>query len=176
NKYVGFLKTVGQVELETGAAEAIKRINESEYLAVVITNQPVVARGECSLEELNQIHNRIYTLLGREGAYLDGLYFCPHHPDRGFEGEVAELKLNCDCRKPKTGMLKKAETEYNADLVNSWFVGDTTMDVQTGINAGMRTVILRGGNPQKGKDNVVSDLVADNLLDAVKMILSSEDV
>lgn len=175
NKYVGFLRKVDQVELEPRAAEAIRLINESEYLAIVITNQPVIARGECSSEELNHIHNRLYTLLGREGAYLDGLYFCPHHPDRGFEGEVPELKFDCDCRKPKTGMLKNAEADFNADLANSWFIGDTTMDVQTGKNAGMRTIMLRSGDPKKEKFDVVPDLVADDLLDAVKMILSGKD-
>ena len=175
NKYVGFLRTVDQVELESRAAEAIRLINESEYLAIVITNQPVIARGECSYEELNHIHNRLYTLLGREGAYLDGLYFCSHHPDKGFEGEVPELKFDCDCRKPKTGMLIKAEADFNADLTNSWFIGDTTMDVQTGKNAGMRTIMLQSGDPKKEKFSVTPDMVADDLLDAVKMILSGKD-
>lgn len=175
NRYVGFLRTVEQVELECNAAEAIKMINESEYLAIVITNQPVVARGECSFEELNCVHNRINTLLGKEGAYLDGLYFCPHHPDKGFEGEVSGLKFDCGCRKPKIGMLRMAEAEFNADLVNSWFVGDTTMDVQTGVNAGMHTVMLQGGDPNKGKYTVTPEMRADNLLDAVKRILSREN-
>lgn len=175
NKYVGFLRTADQVELEPRAAEAIRLINESEYLAVVITNQPVIARGECSFEELNHIHNRLYTLLGREGAYLDGLYFCPHHPDKGFEGEVPELKFDCDCRKPKIGMLKKAEADFNADLSTSWFIGDTTMDVQTGKNAGMHTIMLRSGDPKKEKFDVTPDVIAADLLDAVKMILSGED-
>ncbi len=175
NKHTGFLRSAGQVELEPGAAEAIRLINESEYLAVVITNQPVVARGECSFEELNDIHNRLYTLLGREGAYLDGLYFCPHHPDKGFEGEVAELKYDCDCRKPKIGLLKRAEADCHADLSNSWFIGDTTVDVQTGLNAGMHTVMLRSGDPKKDKYNAVPEFVSENLLDAVKMILSCAD-
>jgi histidinol-phosphate phosphatase family protein len=174
NKYAGFLRTVDQVELEPKAAEAIRLINESEYLSVVITNQPVIARGECSFEELSHIHNRLYTLLGREGAYLDGLYFCPHHPDKGFEGEVSELKFDCDCRKPKTGMLKKAEADFNADLTNSWFIGDTTMDVQTGKNAGMHTIMLQSGDPKKTKFDVTPDAIADDLLEAVKMILSGE--
>lgn len=176
NKYVGFLRTVDQVELEPRAAEAIRLINESEYLAIVITNQPVIARGECSFEELNHIHNRIYTLLGKEGAYVDGLYFCPHHPDKGFEGEVPELKFDCECRKPKTGMIKKAEADFNADLSNSWFIGDTTMDVQTGKNAGMYTIMLRSGDPKKGKYDVTPELIADDLLDAVKMIVSGKGV
>lgn len=174
NKYVGFLKAAAQVELEPRAAEAIRLINESEYLAVVITNQPVIARGECSFEELNHIHNRLYTLLGKEGAYLDGLYFCSHHPDKGFEGEVPELKFDCDCRKPKIGMLKKAEADFNADLSYSWFIGDTTMDVQTGKNAGMHTIMLRSGDPKKEKFNVTPDAMADDLLEAVRMILARE--
>ena len=172
NKFIGFLRAVDQVEIDPRAAEAIRLINESEYLAIVITNQPVIARGECSYEELERIHNRLYTLLGQQGAYLDGLYFCPHHPDKGFEGEVPELKFDCDCRKPRTGMLKKAEADFNADLQNSWFVGDTTMDVQTGKNAGMHTIMLRCGDPKKEKYDVAPDAVADDLLDAVKKILS----
>lgn len=172
NKYAGFLRSADQVVLEPTAAEAIRRINASEYLAVVITNQPVVARGECGFEELDRIHNRLYTLLGREGAYLDGLYFCPHHPDKGYEGEVPELKVDCDCRKPKIGMLRKAEADFNADLAGSWFIGDTTVDVQTGVNAGTRTVMLRSGDPRKEKFDVTPDAPADSLLDAVEMILS----
>ena len=174
NRFVGFLRDINQLELEPTAAEAIRLINESEYLAIVITNQPVIARGELTFEELNQIHNRIHTLLGKNSAYLDGLYFCPHHPDKGFDGEVPELKCECDCRKPKTGMLKRAEKDFNADLKNSWFIGDTSMDVQTGLNAGVHTLLLRSGDPQKNKYNVTPDLIADNLLEAVKMILARE--
>lgn len=171
NKYVGFLRSVEQVELEPNVAEAIRLINESEYLAIAITNQPVIARGECTYEELNCIHNRISTLLGKDGAYLDGLYYCPHHPDKGFEGEVPELKIECDCRKPKIGLLKKAEEAFNVDLSQSWFIGDTTMDVQTGLNAGLHTIMLRSGDPKKERYNAIPNLIADNLLDAVKTIL-----
>lgn len=171
NKYVGFLRTAEQLELEPNAAEAIRMINESEYLAIVVTNQPVIARGECSFEELDIINNRMYTLLGKEGAYLDGLYYCPHHPDKGFEGEVKELKIDCDCRKPKIGMLRKAEADFNADLNNSWFIGDTSVDVQTGINANMHTAMLKSGDPIKDKYNTEPDLIAGDLLDAVKQIL-----
>lgn len=171
NKYVGFLRTVEQVELEPTAAEAIRLINESNYLAIVITNQPVIARGECDLQEMDRIHNRIYTLLGKEGAYLDGLYFCPHHPDRGFEGEIPELKIDCDCRKPKIGMLKKAEQDFNADLSLSWFIGDTTLDIQTGRNAGMHTIMLQSGDPKKERFDASPDYTANDLFNAVKKIL-----
>lgn len=173
NKYVGFLRSAEQVELESNVAEAVRLINESEFLAVIITNQPVVARGECTFEELDRIHNRIYTLLGNEGAYIDGLYFCPHHPDSGFEGEVKELKCTCSCRKPKTGMLEKAKIDFNADLSRSWFIGDTDIDVQTGINGGMRTVLLETGDSQKFKKySVQPDYTAENLLEAVRFILN----
>lgn len=174
NRFAGLIKNADQIELEPGAAEAIRLINESGYLAIVITNQPVIARGECTYAELDRIHNRIETLLGQECAYIDGLYFCPHHPDSGFKGEITDLKINCDCRKPKTGMIKAAEKDYNADLINSWFVGDTTTDVMTGKNAGMRTIMLRNGNPQKDQYDATPDAIADDILDAIRMILSGE--
>lgn len=104
NKYVGFLRNIDDFELIDGVAEAIRKINESGYLAIVTTNQPVIARGEVSFEELEEIHNKMETLLGKEGAYLDAIYYCPHHPHKGYEGERPELKIECDCRKPKPGM------------------------------------------------------------------------
>ena len=161
------------MQLEPTAADAIRLINESEYLAIVITNQPVIARGEVSFQELDAIHNRMYTLLGKEGAYVDGLYFCPHHPDKGFEGEVPELKIDCDCRKPKIGMIQKAVENFNIDLSNSWFIGDTNIDVQTGINAGTRTALLKSGDPDKKENRypVKADFTAEDLLDAVRQIV-----
>ena len=172
NKYVGFLRTAEEMELAPTAAEAIRKINGSEYLAVIVTNQPVIARGECSFEELERIHNKMYTLLGKEGAYVDGLYFCPHHPDSGFEGEVKELKIDCDCRKPKIGLLKKAATDLNIDLGKSWLIGDTYQDVQTGINAGMKTVLLSSGDEKKNnKYGCEPDYTAEHLYKAVEMIL-----
>ena len=173
NQYVGYLRDPGQMKLEPGTAEAVRMINASEYLCIVITNQPVVARGEVSFERLDAIHNRMYTELGAEGAYFDGLYFCPHHPDRGYRNEVAELKIVCDCRKPKIGLLKRAEQDYHVDLKNSWFIGDTGIDVQTGFNAGMHTILLASGDPAKRLDQYPAkpEFTAENLLDAVKMII-----
>ena len=113
NKYVGFLRNIDDFELLDGVAEAIKKINESGYLTIVVTNQPVIARGEVSFEELDEIHNRMETLLGKAGAYIDGLYYCPHHPHKGYEGERPELKIECECRKPKPGMLIKAAEDFN---------------------------------------------------------------
>lgn len=139
NKYVGFLRRPEEMELLPGAAEAVKRINQSDYLAILITNQPIIARGEVTEEELNEIHNKMETLLGREGAYLDAIYFCPHHPQIGYAGEIMELKFDCSCRKPKPGMLFKARDNFNIDLSKSWMVGDSACDIEAGKAAGCKT-------------------------------------
>jgi D-glycero-D-manno-heptose 1,7-bisphosphate phosphatase len=128
NKHSGFLNDIGSFELMEGAAGAIRRINQSGYLAICVTNQPVIARGELTLAGLREIHNKMETLLGFEGAYLDDIYFCPHHPDSGFKGEVVELKQKCQCRKPEPGMLIAAAARYNIDLAQSIMVGDSETD------------------------------------------------
>ena len=154
-KRVESLKTVEQVELEPDAADAIRQINESEYLAVVIVDQSAFAEGECIQDGINLIHNRMYTLLGREGAYVDALFYCPLHPDQ-----------NAD-------IWKKAEDELSADLSLSWFIGDNETDMQTGLSTGLHTVLLRSDTPQKDKYNAISEsVIADNLPDAVKKIFS----
>lgn len=158
NKYVGFLRNINDFELIDGVAEAIRKINESGYLAVVVTNQPVIARGEVSFEELEEIHNKMETLLGKEGAYLDAIYYCPHHPHKGYEGERPELKIDCDCRKPKPGMLLKAAADFNIDLSRSWMVGDGENDIQAGINAGCKTALLSNGNESYGQTVRVTSL------------------
>lgn len=155
NKYVGFLREEKEFELLPGVAEAIKLINRSGYLAVVVTNQPVIARGEVTWEGLEIIHNKMETLLGKEGAYIDALYFCPHHPHRGYEGEIPELKIECDCRKPKPGMLLKAAEDLNIDLRKSYMIGDSDSDVEAGKAARCKTVKINEGG----------------LLEAVKTIL-----
>lgn len=176
NVLKGFLKKAEDFELLPNVAEAIKAINSSEYLAIVATNQPVIARGECTFEELEKIHTKLETLLGRQGAFINDLFFCPHHPHKGYEGEKPELKLDCDCRKPKIGMLLKAAEKYNIDLSQSWYVGDTTMDIQTGINAGMKTVLVKTGEAGKdGKYPAKADFEAENLIDAVEKILHTHN-
>ena len=175
NYLKGFLKNSDDFELIQGVADAIRILNQSSFLVIVATNQPVIARGDCTLEELNNIHKKMETELGKDGAYVNDIFFCPHHPHKGYKGEIVELKINCDCRKPKIGMLLKAAEKYNIDLSKSWFVGDTTMDVQTGINAGMKTVLVKtgeGGNDKKF--NVLPTAVKPNLLEAVKYILRNE--
>lgn len=166
NKYVGFLDNIGDMELIEGADKAIEKINQSGYLAIVITNQPVIARGEVSLEELQNIHNKMETLLGRAGAYVDDIFYCPHHPDKGFLNERPEYKINCTCRKPKPGLFLQASKKYNIDLKKSWMIGDGKNDIVAGKNAGCRTVLLGDGIKDYGQT-----LTAQNLLQAVEIIL-----
>ena len=142
NKYVGFLRNIDEFELVPGVAEAIKAINISGFLAIVVTNQPVIARGEVTYEQLQEIHNKMETLLGEQGAYLDAIYFCPHHPHKGYEGEVPELKFDCGCRKPKPGMLLQAAGDFNIDLSQSWVVGDGENDIRAGKAAGCSTALI----------------------------------
>lgn len=161
NVYKGFLTDIEELELIPGTAEALKCINSSEYLAIVITNQPVIARGGCSVQELEEIHNKLETLLGKEGAYIDALYYCPHHPDKGFEGERPEYKIECGCRKPKPGMLLKAAEDYNIDLSQSIMIGDGKNDMEAGKTAGCRTILV---DEQNTLLSVVKDLREKGLL------------
>lgn len=173
NEYVGFLQKIEEFKLFPTVPKAIAKLNASSYLTIVATNQPVIARGEVSYQQLEEIHMKMETELGKKGAYLDDIFFCPHHPHKGYAGEVEPLKIDCDCRKPKIGMLMQAAKKYNIDLSQSWYVGDTTTDIQTGKNAGMKTIMVKTG--QAGKDekyNVMPDYIAENLMVAVAHILS----
>lgn len=178
NEFAGFLRSPSQFKLLQGAAEAIKKINDSEYLAIVATNQPVVARGEATYATLREIHNKMETLLGEGGAFVDGIYFCPHHPDKGIAGEVPELKINCDCRKPKAGMLLKAAEDLNIDLSKSWMIGDGETDVACGKNAGCRTARVVGGPLDKNTflgGNFKPDIEGKSLLECINKIFEAEN-
>jgi D,D-heptose 1,7-bisphosphate phosphatase len=147
NKLKGFITKPEDFELIEGSAGAIKTINRLGYLAIVITNQPVIARGEASLEELEAIHNKMETELGKSGAYLHDIFFCPHHPDKGFPGERPEYKIDCECRKPKPGLILQAAEKYNIDLAASYMVGDDKRDTEAGRAAGCMPVLLKEKSP-----------------------------
>jgi len=162
NIFNNFITKPEDFELIEGAANAIKKINSLGYLAIVITNQPVIARGEVDFETLDLIHMKMETDLGKYGAYIDDLFYCPHHPDKGFEGERPEFKINCDCRKPKPGLIFKAAEKYNIDLLQSYMVGDDMRDVNAGKNAGCIPVFLTNNIQIENTDNLKS---FKNLLD-----------
>lgn len=142
NIHKGYISSPEDIELIEGVAQAVNELHNLGYLVIMISNQPVVARGECSFEMLEKIHCRLEMLLAENKAYLDSLYYCPHHPDKGFEGEVEQLKINCSCRKPSPGLILQAAKDFNIDLSKSYMVGDSITDVQAGENAGCTAVYL----------------------------------
>ena len=172
NQEVNHLSSQEQFELIDGVSEAICQINAAGILAVVVTNQSVIARGELKESELQVIHNKMDTLLGIQGAYIDRLYYCPHHPDNGFSGEVEELKFDCDCRKPKIGMFTQAKKDLNIVLEKSWVVGDSARDIMAAQNAGMKSILVQTGHAGKdGGFEVNPDFFAKDLREAVELIL-----
>ena len=173
NIFNDFITKPEDFELIEGAAEAIKKINSLGYLAIVITNQPVIARGEVDFETLDLIHMKMETELGKQGAYIDDLFYCPHHPDKGFEGERPEYKINCDCRKPKPGLILKAAEKYNIDLLQSYMVGDDMRDVNAGKNAGCIPIFLTNDIQIENTNNLKTFA---NLLDFTENILYQGDL
>ena len=159
NKYVGFLTNPEQFELIPGVAEAVKMINKSGYLAIVVTNQPVIARGECTWQELQAIHDKMETELGKDGAFIDAIYVCPHHPDKGFEGERPEYKKDCDCRKPKPGLMLQAAKDFNIDLSLSYMIGDSERDIEAGMSAGCKEAFLVEKNTPQALHKVLEKVL-----------------
>lgn len=171
NKYIENLFRVEDFELLDGVTEAIGKINKKHSLAVLTTNQPSIAKGFLTFEGLEDIHKKMDTLLAGNNAFIDRIYFCPHHPEKGFSGEVPELKIDCDCRKPKPGMILKAANDFNIDLAKSWVIGDNERDMIAGKTAGCRTILLN----QNNEKNQYADLVFPDLLSAVNCILKDEE-
>jgi histidinol-phosphate phosphatase family protein len=172
NEEVSYITHPEQLRLLPGAAEAVRMMRSAGFRTVVVTNQPVIARGECSERELLRIHDHMERELSREGAFLDGIYYCPHHPHKGFAGERPELKFDCECRKPSTAMIHRAARELNLDLGASWFIGDRTGDVQTAHNCHLRSVLLRTGlGGSDGVHHAKPTHTFDDLLAAARFIV-----
>ena len=175
NNEVGYITDIGQIELIDGAAKAIKLLNESGCLSVLATNQPVVARGELTEIGLQKLNAQFSHLLGHHGCYLDDYFTCIHHPDRGFKGERPELKIDCICRKPKTGMIDKAVRLHNVSRKDSWFIGDTTSDILAGKRAGLKTILVKTGYGGSDKKfDVTPDYIAQDILSAVSFLLECD--
>lgn len=172
NQEVGHISSLEQFKLIPGASSAIRQLNLEGYLTIIITNQPVIARGMLTVSGLRIIHNKMDTLLGKDNAYIDKLYYCPHHPDRGFEGEISALKIKCNCRKPGTELIYRAAKEMNISLKESWFIGDRTADILAGSRSGLKTILVKTGHAGKDKKYFVKpDYLASNLTSAVDNIL-----
>jgi histidinol-phosphate phosphatase family protein len=170
NREAGYVRTTDQLELFHDAAHAVRRLNEMEMCTVLITNQPVVARGECTERELKVIHNKLESELGAEGAYLDAIYYCPHHPDSGFSGERKELKFECSCRKPRIGMIQKAAEDLNLKLSSSWLIGDSDRDMEAANRAGLRSILISRERSPVAWNGPQPDAICGSLTEAVDTI------
>jgi mannose-1-phosphate guanylyltransferase / phosphomannomutase len=170
NKSVDQLHKIEDFQLLPNSAKAVKEVNGSEFLVIVVTNQSIIARNLCSIKDLEEIHKKMETLLGKEGAKLDGVYYCPHHPDKGYPEENVDFKIDCECRKPKIGMIKQAEKDFNIDLENSFIIGDSKDDINCGKNAGLTTVGVKTGIGYGDSD---PDYEFENLFEAIEKILKN---
>ena len=173
NVYKGFIRRAEEIELIEGVAEGIKLLNDSGFLAIVVSNQPVIARGEASFADVEEQFSKIETLLGERGAYLNGIYYCPHHPKNGFAGEIKRLKKECSCRKPNIGMFLKAQKDFHLALEKCYMIGDAEIDVLAGENAGMKQIRVGTGVAEKEGDTLPT-MRAQDFLSAVKMILEED--
>lgn len=173
NEEVGDLISVEKFRLLPDTIEAIRLINKSEYLCIVVTNQPCIAKGFCSEKDLKKIHNHMEWILGKEGVYIDNIYYCPHHPDKGYRNEIPELKIKCDCRKPQPGMMNLGIKDFNIDPKSSYIIGDRLIDLEAGRRANIKGILVKTGFG--GSDNTFQTKIqytASNLLDAIKHIIN----
>jgi D-glycero-D-manno-heptose 1,7-bisphosphate phosphatase len=172
NEDSGYISTPDDLIIYPFAAEAVRLINESNLKAIVITNQSGIARGIYTEATLDAIHNRVREELARDGAHIDAIYYCPHHPHIGDD----RYRKMCDCRKPGTGMLVQAAREHDIDLAHSYVIGDKASDINLATNAGARGVLVMTGYGRETLANqdrwpCAPAIIADDLLDAVKRIL-----
>jgi len=169
-----YIRRSDEFELIGGVGPALRRLREAGFLLVVVTNQAVIARGEASEADVALIHRHLEWELGKQGAYLDAVYLCPHHPDAGFPGERRELKIACDCRKPATGLVERAYRDLNIDPAASWMIGDHTRDIEMARRAGLRSILVRTGHAgNDGAYDVRPDHIAADLAAAAEIIAAS---
>lgn len=169
NIYKGYITDKKQIELTDKAAQAINIFHSLGYLVILVTNQPVVARGECSIDDLKEINGRVEYLLGKDNSYLDDIFFCPHHPHKGFENENKEFKIDCSCRKPKPGLIFKAAEKYDINLLHSYMVGDSAVDVDCAKSAGCTPVFVAGNS-----ENAEDVLNVKSLYDFAVLLLNNQ--
>ena len=174
---VGYVNHPSRFQLYPYSSEAIKLLNENGWLAIVVTNQAGVARGYFSEDVVKQVHRELNRRMDENSARLDAIYYCAHHPTVG----EPPYRLDCDCRKPKAGLVQQAAKDFAIDLGSSWMVGDRYSDIELARNAGLRSAFVLSGygrgewDYQRQNWQHQPDLVSDNLLEAVKEILRRGD-
>lgn len=174
---VGYVNHVSRYRVFPFAAEAVRLLNEAGWLAVLVTNQAGVARGYFKEELVGEVHALLASELERGGGRLDAVFYCPHHPSVG----EPPYRQDCDCRKPRPGLLRRAAAELGLDLTRCWMVGDRHSDVELARNAGARAAFVltgygRGELEHQARDwRHRPDLVAEDLLEAVREIIRSDE-
>lgn len=167
DEFLNELSHVRQMRLLPGAAKGIRMLNKAGFLVFIHTNQAVVARGRLTEEKLQMIHRVLLGRLKKNGARIDAIYYCPHHP----RGSVKKYRIICACRKPGIGNIRKAARQFSLNLRQSFIVGDNTRDILTGKRAHMKMILVKTGNAGKdGEYAVKPDAVVKNLLEAAKFI------
>lgn len=173
NEEGGYINHVDRLKLIDGAAEAVALLGRHGLKTIVVTNQAGVARGYYPAEHVPKLHDRLRALLKEQGAELDAIYYCPHHPDIG----KYPFRQDCDCRKPKLGMIRRAEKELSVDASRSYMVGDKISDVEFGRKAGCKSILVLTGYGKgeleyhRDKLDGEPDYIADDILDAAKWIV-----
>ena len=165
-----YIKSPEEFELYSFSAEAIKKINHSEYLAIIITNQSGIARNLFSEETLAEIHKKLFSELEKSEATIDKIYYCPHFPENLGNYNESYVK-DCECRKPKSGLFYEAANDFKINLSNSFMIGDSERDIVAGKNAGVTTIGVKTGKALKDS-KIKSDYIFNNLMEAVDFILS----
>lgn len=173
---VGYINHPSRFRLFSYSSQAIKLLNQAGWLAVVITNQAGVARGYFTEEMIHTVHTTLRNELKRNGASIDGIYYCPHHPSTGQPPYRAE----CQCRKPQPGLIRRAADDLNIDLAASWMIGDRYSDMELAGNAGVRAAFVLSGygrgewEHQRTAWNHQPEIIAEDLLEAVRRIIATE--
>ena len=171
NEEVDYVSLPDDLQLIPGSGDAIRQANELGFKVVVITNQSGIARGLFTEDDLAKVHHALTIKLQQHNAHIDAIYYCPHHPEFGND----QYKIDCDCRKPNTGMILRGAQKFNLDLKKSFVIGDRMIDMQTGNTVGATTILVLTGYG-KGElglcrsSNARIDYIAEDLLDAVQFI------
>ena len=176
NEEISFITKPAQIKIIEGAEEGIKMLNKKGILSIITTNQPVVARNLITEKQLKIINKYLIKQFKIKGAKIDALYYCPHHPEKNHpEANNPKYRKECECRKPNIGMIKEATKKFGINTNESYVVGDRTIDIQFGKNAGCKTILVKTGYGGKdNKYNVKADYYCNRLLDACKLIIEKE--
>ena len=177
NEQMGYINHISRFVMLPGATEAIRLLNKNQYLAIIVSNQSGVARGYYPIELVDEVHAHMRALMEKEGAFVDGIFFCPHYE----KGSVPEYSIECNCRKPRTGLIEEARKAFEIDMDNSYVIGDRYSDIELALRSDMKGILVTTGYGQGDIDYVFPRLsfkpahIARDLLHAVRWIIEEQE-